>query len=80
MKAKKRIPVIGAITGSVCTALGTIGAYGLCCTPLVAAILSICGVSSLFFAKYNVAFLVIGILLILLSAILYLGNKKCKIK
>ena len=81
MKSKrKHVPVIGAVTGSVCTALGVIGTWGLCCTPLVAAILGVCGVSSLFLAKYNTTFLVIGIILIASSITLHLLNKKCKIK
>ena len=78
-------PILSAIAGALVAALGFIGSLSICfCTfPLLATILALLGISTLFLADYHVLFLVAGLVLVGLSIFLLLRPKKrctCKPK
>lgn len=79
-------PLLSAIAGAFTALLGVIGSLSVCfCTfPLLATILALLGISTLFLTDYHIMFLVSGIVLIGLSVVLLLRpNKKtctCKPK
>lgn len=67
-----------AAAGTISGLLGILGAFGLCCIPVVAAVLGAFGLTGMFLVTYNWLFLLIAVLLIGIAVVIYKTKaRKC---
>ncbi len=64
-------------TGIISAFLGILGAFGLCCSPLVIGFFAVFGFSSAtFLMTYNKIFLITGVIFLLLGIFYYMKRRK----